>query len=46
MFLDKKDKIVKETEQERDNFTVQIDAMQAKLKENNIEFDGKATQKS
>lgn len=41
VFNDKKDKAVKEAEQERDALAVQVDALKAKLKENNIEFDGK-----
>ena len=39
MFLDKKDKQLKEAERERDNLVLQTEAMGEKLKTNNIEFD-------
>jgi hypothetical protein len=44
--LDKKDKMVKEAEQERDSLAVQVDALQAKLKDNNIEFETKSPVKT
>ena len=42
MFLDKKDKMLKEAEKERDNLILQTEAMGEKLKSNNIEFDAGA----
>lgn len=37
--------MVKEAEQERDALAVQVDALQAKLKDNNIEFETKSPAK-
>jgi len=41
VFLDQKDKQLKEVEKERDAFALKSEAMAEKLKTNNIDFDAK-----
>jgi len=41
VFLDQKDKQLKEVEKERDNLALKSESMAEKLKTNNIEFDSK-----
>ena len=38
--MDKKDKLLKETEREKDSLTLKIEAMTEHMKSNSVEFDG------